>query len=220
MRPRNHRLRRMADRAAAFESDRSVAPAGLAWVWVLLVVLTVMEAINELFGIGGPSQIYDVWFHDLAIAVAALLVLGRAVLVPATRRAWMAFGLAMAIWAVGSIAWSLVYSGQPDPPYPTFADVLWLLWYPAMVVGIVYLIQGRVRRFELHRWMDGIAVTLLVLVAGFAVIVQPVADRTSPRLKQSGKKAVEPRTVSGLPCAGNRPYRGSRLLLRLSPSPP
>ncbi len=151
-------------------------------MWVLLVVLTALEATNELFGVGGPSQVYEVWFHDLVIGAAALLVLARAVLVPGTRRAWLAFGLAMAIWSVGSIAWSVVYGGQADPPYPTFADVLWLLWYPAMVAGIVYLIREHVQRFELHRWMDGITVTLLVLVAGFALIVQPVADRTSQGL--------------------------------------
>jgi hypothetical protein len=151
-------------------------------VGVILVVLTFLEAINELFGIGGPSQLYELWFHDLVLVAAALLVLARAILFPTHRRAWFSFALAMITWSVGTIAWSVAYGGQADPPYPTFADVLWLLWYPAMVVGIVFLIQGRVRRFELHRWMDGIAVTLLVLVAGFALIVEPVAEHTSQSL--------------------------------------
>jgi hypothetical protein len=175
-------LRDGGDPVVASGDDRPRAPAGLAWVWVVLVALTALEATNELFGIGGPAQLYEVWFHDLVIGAAALLVLARAVLLPDTRRAWLAFGLALTVWSMGSIAWSLVYGGRTSPPYPTFADVLWLLWYPAMVVGIVYLIQGHVRRFELHRWMDGIAVTLLVLVAGFALIVQPVSDRTSQGL--------------------------------------
>jgi hypothetical protein len=159
-----------------------LGPAELAVVGTVLVVLTLLEAMNELFGIGGPSQLYEVWFHDVVLTAAALLVLARAMLVPAHRRAWFSFGLAMITWSIGTIAWSVAYGGQSNPPYPTFADVLWLLWYPAMVVGIVYLIQGHVRRFELHRWMDGIAVTLLVLVAGFALIVQPVAERTSQTL--------------------------------------
>jgi hypothetical protein len=63
-------------------------------------------------------------------------------------------------------------------PYPTFADVLWLLWYPLMAVGIFHLIRVRVPQFELHRWMDGIAVTLVVLVAGFALVVQPAAEHS------------------------------------------
>ncbi len=152
-----------------------LASPGLTAVWVVLVVLTTLEAVNELFQLGGPAQLYEVWIHDLVLALASVLVVVRAVAVPAHRRAWFCFGGGMVTWTLGTIAWSLAYSGNPNPPYPTFADVLWLLWYPAFVAGIVYLIQHRVPRFELHRWMDGIAVTLLVLVAGFALIVQPIA---------------------------------------------
>ena len=176
------RLRKFPVLETEPDTRRLLGPTELAVVWTALVVLTLLEAMNELFGIGGPSQLYEVWLHDLVLVAASLLVLARAILVPAHRRAWFSFGLAMITWSIGTIAWSVAYSGQPNPPYPTFADVLWLLWYPAMVAGIVYLIQGHVRRFELHRWMDGIAVTLLVLVAGFALIVQPVAERTSQTL--------------------------------------
>ena len=85
----------------------------------------------------------------------------------------------MAVWCAGTISWSVVYGGQAHPPYPTFADVLWLLWYPFMAAGMVFLIQVRFRRFELHRWMDGIAVMLIVLVAGFGLVVQPLADEAA-----------------------------------------
>ena len=74
----------------------------------------------------------------------------------------------MAVWCVGTIAWSIVYGDRSHPPYPTVADIFWLLWYPLTVIGIVLLIRVRFQRFELHRWMDGVAVVLIVLVAGFA----------------------------------------------------
>jgi hypothetical protein len=151
----------------------------LAYAWALLAVLTALEAARELRWIGGPPAVYELWFHDLVLGAAAALVLARAAYEPTARRAWLAFGLAMALWCVGSVSWSIVYGSRTSAPYPTFADVLWLLWYPLMVVGIVTLIRVRVRHFELHRWMDGIAVTLLVLVAGFALVVQPVVEESS-----------------------------------------
>jgi hypothetical protein len=46
-----------------------------------------------------------------------------------------------------------------------------------MAWGIVSLIRVRVPRFELHRWMDGLAVTLVVLAAGFALVIEPLADK-------------------------------------------
>jgi hypothetical protein len=45
-----------------------------------------------------------------------------------------------------------------------------------IALGIVQLIRVRFPHFELHRWMDGLAVTLLVIVAGFAVVIQPTVD--------------------------------------------
>jgi hypothetical protein len=161
------------------EGELVNSPAALRYVWIVLVILTALEAAAELRWIGGPSALYQVWFHDLVLVAAALLMLARAGFEPTARRAWLAFGLAMTVWGIGSISWSVVYGGQPHPPYPTFADVFWLLWYPLMVVGMVFLIRVRFQRFELHRWMDGIAVMLIVLVAGFALVVQPVADRSS-----------------------------------------
>ena len=139
----------------------------LTFVWIALIVLLLFEAANELFGIGGPSSLYETWFHDVVLAAATVLILVRAAYEPTARSAWLAIGLATASWSVGTIGWSIAYSGQSHVPYPTFADVLWLAWYPLMAWGIVSLIRFRIPRFELHRWMDGLAVTLVVLAAGF-----------------------------------------------------
>jgi hypothetical protein len=168
---------RAGDRADE-EGELYASPSWLSLVWLVLVVLTCLEAVNEIFGIGGPSSLYELWFHDAILAVASVLILARAAYEPKARRAWLAFGLAMTCWSVGTIGWSIVYGSQASPPYPTFADVFWLAWYPLMFVGIAALIHVRVRNFELHRWMDGIAVVLVVLVAGFAFVVQPVAEQS------------------------------------------
>jgi hypothetical protein len=161
------------------DGELKTRPAGLVWIFAVLVLVTGAEAINELFGVGGPVAVYQTWLHDGVIAAAAVLVLARAVYEPTTRKAWIAIGLAMALWSVGSMAWSVVYSGHTHVPYPTFADILWLAWYPLMAVGIILLIKVHLPRFELHRWMDGLAVTLLVLAAGFALIIQPVAQQAA-----------------------------------------
>ena len=61
---------------------------------------------------------------------------------------------------------------RPDhAPYPSFADVLWLLWYPLVALGIALLIRFSVPCFELHRWLDGLGVTLLTLAAGFVLVI-------------------------------------------------
>ena len=173
------RLRPVMVHRTDAEGELIHSPPGLSYVWIALLVLTALEALRDLGWIGGPTSLYHLWIHDIVLAAAAALMLARALYEPTARRAWLAFGLAMSVWCVGTILWSVVYGGQSRPPYPTFADVLWLLWYPLMVTGVVLLIRVRFQRFELHRWMDGIAVMLIVLVAGFALVVQPVAEESS-----------------------------------------
>ena len=158
------------------EGELLSVPVALSFLWPVLAVLTVLEAVSDLFNVAGPHWLYDNWVHNAILAVCAALVLGRAAFEPTARRAWVAFGMALLLWFVGSAAWTVAYGGQPGAPYPTFADVFWLAWYPLVAVGMFYLIRVRIPQFELHRWMDGIAVTLLVLAAGFALVVQPAAE--------------------------------------------
>jgi hypothetical protein len=44
---------------------------------------------------------------------------------------------------------------------------------------MMLLVRQRVKRFELHRWMDGLAVMLVVMAPAVALIVQPVAEHSS-----------------------------------------
>jgi hypothetical protein len=154
-------------------------PRWLLGVWIVLLALVVLEAIDEMGWIWQPSSFAEIWVHDAVILSAAALVFARAALEPVARRAWLCFGGAMAVWSAGSIGWDLVYGSQANPPYPTFADILWLLWYPFMAAGMVILVRVRFKNFELLRWIDGIVVMLLVLVAGFGLVVQPVANHSA-----------------------------------------
>lgn len=158
------------------EGELYHAPAGLRYVWALLGLLVVLEAINGLFGVGGPATLYRTWFQNGVVGASAALMLARAAYVQSARRAWLAFGLATTVWWLGNITWTVVYGSVAHPPDPSFADILWLLWYPLMAVGIVCLIRVRVRNFSLHRWMDGLAVMLVVLAAGFALVIEPETD--------------------------------------------
>jgi hypothetical protein len=168
--------RALPGRQVDAEGELLSVPIPLTFVWLVLGVLTVLEAINDIFNTAGPDWLWDNWIHNAILGVCAALVLARAAFEPIARKAWLAFGLALLLWFIGSVAWAVVYAGNPDPPYPSFADVFWLGWYPLLAIGIFFLIRVRVPMFELHRWMDGIAVTLLVLAVGFALVIQPATE--------------------------------------------
>ncbi len=162
-------------RRLAPEGELSAPPRILSYVWVALIVLLVIEAINEVSGLGGPSSAYKGWMHDCILGASAVLILARALYTPTARAAWLAIGLATVSWLIGSVGWSLAYGARANPPFPTFADIFWLLWYPLIGFGIFRLVQARLQKFSWHRWMDGVAVMLVVLAAGVALIIEPTS---------------------------------------------
>jgi hypothetical protein len=168
---------------AGSEGDGGIrfSPRVLRLIWIVLGLLVLGEAIHELLNAGGDSAFFDEWLPDTVVVAAAVLCIARAVREPRGRLAWLAFGLGLACWSVGSVLWTLRYGSNPNPPYPTASDALWLLWYPFTGIGVALLIRLRVTRFELHRWIDGVAVMLIVLAGGFALVLQSVAEHTGQR---------------------------------------
>ena len=167
-----------SSRPSRLASERELGgpPRVLSYVWAALIVLLVVEAVNEISDLGGPTVLYKGWIHNCILAAAAVLILARALYTPAARAAWLAIGLATVSWLVGSVGWSLAYGSRANPPFPTFADIFWLLWYPLIGLGIFRLVQARLQKFSWHRWMDGVAVMLVVLAAGVALIIEPTSE--------------------------------------------
>jgi hypothetical protein len=152
------------------------APSWLRFVWVVLCGLAALEGLHELIGFGSHALL-DNWLHVVVIAASGGLCLLRAQRERRGRAAWVAFGVALLAWAFGDVLWAVLYDGAPDPPYPSVGDVFWLAWYPLVAFAIGALIRTRIGGFELHRWLDGLAVVLIVIIPGFVFILDPVAEQ-------------------------------------------
>jgi hypothetical protein len=154
-------------------------PEVLVPLWWLLGLLGLAEALHELFGLGSPDGVFGLGIQAFLQLAATILCLARAAYEPRGRPAWLWIGAGLGCWALGTVFWDVLYSSDPRPPYPSAADALWLAWYPLTALGLALLIRERVRHFELHRWMDGLAVMLVVMTPAVALIVQPTATRSA-----------------------------------------
>jgi len=171
-----------------------VAPRALVLRAIVLAaaVFVGLEALHDLGVIAGRDELFDVWIHDLVVATAAALCFAYAADAGHDRAASIAFGTGLAAWAAGDVWWTAFYEDDPDPPLPTLADALWLAWYPLTALGIALLIRRSVASFHLHRWMDGLAVMLIVLTPCAALFLQPAAE-------ESGRDAVATAIVVSYP---------------------
>ncbi|HST39103.1 MAG TPA: diguanylate cyclase [Conexibacter sp.] len=80
-------------------------------------------------------------------------VVARALLVPQRRVAWGLIAAAACCWLAGDVVWT--FHEQPSP-FPEFADVFYLAWYPLAAAGIVLLFVSRRRGEAARLWIDGL----------------------------------------------------------------
>ena len=153
---------------------RSVnAPATPTIVKVLFGLLftgLAAQVAHELFRVGGSglNQLIDTQLHDTLMVGAAVMCGWRAATFVRERVAWALMAASPASYAVGDI----IYTGANL----SFADVFYLGYFPFVFAGLAMLVKARISTFDLHRWIDGIAVALLVATPGVALVLQPTYD--------------------------------------------
>ena len=151
----------------------------VAIVWPALIALVTAEAVYQLSRAGGYDILFNDVFHDAALVGASALCLARGRDDARWRPVSLAFGLGLASWTAGSVLWTILYAHDPTPPYPSPPDALWLAWYPLTAAGMALLIRLQITRFHLHRWLDGVAVMLIVLTPCGALLLEPAANEAT-----------------------------------------
>jgi diguanylate cyclase (GGDEF)-like protein len=138
--------------------------------------------LHVTIGLGGQrlDTFASVWVYDALEVLAVVAVTARAVLEPRERMAWALFAAGIASWTLGDIAWTAVYGG--NPPYPSFADVLYLGFYPPTFLALALLVRSRVSRFNASVWLDGVMAALAAAAVGAAVLLEVVLKGTESQL--------------------------------------
>jgi two-component system, cell cycle response regulator len=116
--------------------------------------------------------------YDGVLVGSAVLCLARAALVRTERAAWVLMGLGLASYAGGNIFWSVALSGLESPPFPSFADALWLAFYPAAYGSLAMLVRARVPALSARLWLDGLIALLVACALSAAVVVEAVREVT------------------------------------------
>ena len=158
--------------------------------WLALAALVVAYVSHDVFGLGGSGadELFDSWVNNALLWAAAAVCLAGALRTPRGRVAWVLAALALACWAIGDTIWAIRFAGSTTDPTVTVSDIFWLAWYPLIVASLALLVRDRVPKFELHRWIDGVVVMLVVATPWVALFLQPVADesrRTRSRRRSS-----------------------------------
>lgn len=155
-------------------SARRVLLVALTCCAVLLVVLSWLTWED-------PEQ--DIFLDVVlpnAIYICAALICFLPLSVGSERWAMRLIGVTLTLTAIGNLYYSLVLAAMENEPYPSWADVLWLTWYPFVYMAVVLLAIARAREFLLSLWLEGLMVaSSVVAVAAVIFIPQLLATAAS-----------------------------------------
>jgi two-component system, cell cycle response regulator len=123
------------------------------------------------FAIGGPLYAALV----LGAGVACLI---RASDYRRERTAWILIGLSILFWGAAEIYWTAAIENNASAPYPSPADIGYLVFYPLAYAGLIMLVRARAHEINWRLWMDGLIAALGTAALGAAFVFDFVAKQT------------------------------------------
>jgi two-component system, cell cycle response regulator len=155
---------------------RAVPASALSAAFGAVGLLILLLASHAIFDLGGRPL--DSFFKDdlyTAIEFAAVgLSLARLIRRSENRLAWGLITAGLLVWAAGDLVWAVWLNDLASPPYPSIADVLYLLMYPAIYAALLILMRAHFRHAGVAVWLDGLVVGLTMAAIGAQVIFPDV----------------------------------------------
>jgi two-component system cell cycle response regulator len=141
------------------------------------------ELLRAVTGLGGSSldSLANNWVYMAIEFVAIGVCAARVVQRREQRLAWTLMTLALVCWSVGDLLWAVWLDNLASPPFPSAADVTYLLMYPAMYGALMVLIRSRNRKAATAQWLDGGVVALAVGAVAAALAFADIARTTTGR---------------------------------------
>jgi two-component system cell cycle response regulator len=147
---------------------------------VLLLGGTAVVALHDWLGIGaGLDFAISEALYDAVVLGAGIACLVRASDYPRERAAWLFIGAAILCWGAAEIYWTAFIEGNASAPYPSPADVGYLVFYPLAYAGLAMLVRARVHEIKWRLWMDGLIAALGTAALGTAFVFDFVAEKAT-----------------------------------------
>ncbi len=145
-------------------------------------MIAVLQVLN-IAGVGGTAleayisnaPLTLVTIYASLIVIWAALRFGSGVPI---RRQWLFIGLGAAAFGIGNIAWTL-YVASGTEPFPSLADVGYVLLYPLMAFGIWSALLGFRRMFDIKTpLITGAVLSLVATIALYFTLFSTILADT------------------------------------------
>lgn len=123
------------------------------------------------------------WVYLVGAVYGSALSIYGALRVPrAQRRSWIAFAVSQVLFLMADGVWTLCHTCLHIEPSPSPADALYLAMYPALALGMWWLVRGRRAGRDRAAFLDAAIITTGVTVIGVVFFIAPAAESSGTSL--------------------------------------
>ena len=149
-----------------------------SWAWAAVPIVGMLfVAVFFMLPAGSLEQstIYDV----VGIGAVGAAFAGIALHRPAGWRAWLLMGAGQLAFVVGDVVWT-IFEAQGIDPFPSAADVAYLLGYPLMGVGLILAIRLRIKGGDRTGLLDAAILATGAAIVWWAFVLAPQVAAADP----------------------------------------
>jgi signal transduction histidine kinase len=167
-------------------SPRYLDRAAPAWMRALLAALVLCAAFYAVLLVGGAGALGlpldpGSWWPIGALHIAAgLSCITRAVMTRRERLVWGLLGAGVLSSGSAFVLWAAIYEQQASPPYPSFADALWIPYYLLLLAAIAVLIKSERPRIPATTWLDALIPACAVSAVASQLLLPHVSTAGQP----------------------------------------
>src|SRR5690349_875239 len=98
---------------------------------------------------------------------------------PSARRIWLTFAVGTAVWSLGDFIYTYYQFVLDQSPYPSLADVFYLLAYVILIPGLLRLVRRQSVVASRTALLDASIVATGVGLLFWAFVIQPIIGNSS-----------------------------------------
>ena len=145
-------------------------PTAVRWALGALLIGVLGFGVGSISGVlPQDTAAVQSWSLSVLLLSAAALVAIRVYRVSDERLAWSAIAVGMAAAGIGTLVHDLTMS----PTWPSIADPLFLMFYPAVYLGLLLFLRSQLGRIPTPVRLDGLVVLLTAGAVGATLATGP-----------------------------------------------
>jgi len=148
------------------------------WGWVLVPGVGALLLL-AFFALPQASTEQSIVYDVIGVFAIAAAIVGIGYHRPVGWRPWLLVAAGQLAFVVGDILWT-IYAIQGEDPYPSTADISYILGYPIIAIGLLLAIRMRVTGGDRAGLLDAAILTTGAAVVWWAFVLGPLAAFADP----------------------------------------